>query len=136
MINLNKAMKFLSVCLFTAAVGACATSGVVGESDPSGEKSELIEIQNKSLAKKVSIQNFKTRVVNDLLNVQVEIESQFSSTQEFQYKFSWFDATGFEVEGEANSWRTLILTGKETKTVQAVAPNPTAKKYRMVLREL
>ena len=117
-------------------ISACATSGIVAESDPATGKSDVVEIQNSSLAKKVAIKNFNTRVINDLLNVQVEIQNLFDSDQEFQYKFSWFDVTGFEIESEGNSWKTLILHGKETKNVQGLAPNPTVKKYKIVLRQL
>lgn len=133
---MNNYLKFFSVCLFSSVIIACATSGVVGKSDPASGKSEIVEIQNKSLAKKVSIKDFKSRVVNDLLNVQVEIENNFSSTQEFQYKFSWFDTTGFAVESGGDSWKTLVLHGQEVKTVQGLAPNPTARKFKIVLRKL
>mgnify|MGYP001049137080 CR=1 FL=1 len=139
MINFNNEIKKCAsgVALMLAMLaGGCASSGVVSEADPSAKNTELVEVQNKALAKKVSIRNFKTREINDLLNVQLEIQSEFSSTQEFQYKLSWFDGAGFEVESEANSWKTLLLYGKETKTVQAVAPNPTVKKFKLFLREL
>lgn len=133
---MNNYLKIFFVCFFSIFVGACATSGVVGESNPESGKSEIIEIQNKSLAKKVSIKDFKTRVVNDLLNVQAEIQNNFNSTQEFQYKFSWFDTTGFAVESGGDSWKTLVLHGQEAKTVQGLAPNPTARKFKIVLRKL
>ena len=131
-------LVFSSLVLAMTAmmVVACATSGVVGTSDTASGKSEIVEIQNKSLAKKVSIKDFKTRIVNDLLNVQVEIESNFNSTQEFQYKFSWFDTTGFAVDSEASAWNSIVLHGKESKTVQALAPNPAARKFKIVLRKL
>jgi len=134
--KMNNYLKLFAVCLFSVAVAACATSGVVGKSDSESGKSEVVEIQNKSLAKKVSIKEFKSRVINDLLNVQVEIQNNFSSTQEFQYKFSWFDTTGFAIESGGDSWKTLVLHGQESKTVQGLAPNPTAKKFKIVLRKL
>lgn len=129
-------LKIVSICIFSVVIAACSTSGVKGTSDSTSGKSEIIEVQNKSLAKKVGIKDFKTRVVNDLLNVQVEIENKFSSTQEFQYKFSWFDVTGFAVDSGGDSWKTLVLHGMESKTVQALAPNPTARKFKIVLRKL
>ena len=129
-------LKTLFIGFIVVIMTACTTTGMVGGSGKSPNDAEMVEIQNKSLAKKLSIQSFNTRVVNDLLKVQVSIENLFTSTQEFQYKFSWFDVTGFEVEIEGNAWHTLILHGKEMKTVQALAPNPTARKYKIVLREL
>ena len=131
---MNNYLKLSIASLFLLTLVACATSGVMGTSDSA--KSEIVEVQNKSLAKKVSIKDFKTRIVNDLLNVQVEIENNFNSTQEFQYKFSWFDTTGFAVDSEASSWNAIILHGKESKTVQALAPNPAARKFKIVLRSL
>jgi uncharacterized protein YcfL len=137
---MDKYLKIFSIGFFVVAftlfVAACSTSGIVGGSGKSTNGSEMVEIQNKSLAKKLSIENFNTRVINDLLNVQVSIENQFTSSQEFQYKFAWFDVTGFEIEAEGNTWHTLVLHGKEMKTIQALAPNPTVRKYKIVLREL
>ena len=137
---MNKFLKYsfsgLMLTLSSIMLVACATSGVVGTSDSASDKSEIVEIQNKSLAKKVSIKDFKTRVVNDLLNVQVEIENNFDSTQEFQYKFSWFDRTGFALDSEASTWNAIVLHGKEVKTVQALGPNPAARKFKIVLRKL
>lgn len=129
-------LVFLSSVFFLAS---CATTtGVVGEVDPGAEKEKasMIEVQNKSLAKRVSIKDFKNRVVNDLLNVQVKIANDFSSTQQFQYRFSWFDASGFEVEKEADNWQPLIMHGGAVTTVQGVAPNPAVKSYKIVLRQL
>ena len=75
-------------------------------------------------------------MINNLLNVQVEIANDFSSTQNFQYRFSWFDSSGFEVEKESGSWQPVIMHGGAVTTLQAVAPNPTAKTFKIVLRQL
>lgn len=129
----------LAFVVSAALLSSCATtSGIMGKADPSAEegKATMIEVENKSLAKKVSIKSFKNRVINDLLNVQVEIANEFSSTQQFQYRFSWFDASGFEIEQESESWKPVVMHGGAVTTIQAVAPNPTAKTYKIVLRQL
>ncbi len=140
-------MKLLKSCQITGFIlivsslimaGCATTTGITGSVDPSAEaeKSSLIEVQNKSLAKKVSITSFKNKVVNDLLNVQVEIANDFSSTRELQYRFSWFDAAGFEIEQEGGRWQPIVMHGGSVTTLRAVAPNPTVKSYKIVLREL
>ena len=132
-------IKLGLITAIALSIVACATTGVVGEVNPEAsdkEKAELIEVQSKSLAKKVVIKSFRTKMVNDLLMAQVEIANQFSSTQDFQYKFAWYDASGFEVESEGEAWTPIVLHGGAVKSLQAVAPNPTVKKFKIVIRKL
>lgn len=135
----NYLMQFFGVAFCVLGLIGCAsTSGVVGEvkSERDGVVEENIEIQNRVLAQKLEITNFRSRIVGGILQAQVTVENRFSSDQQFQYKFAWFDSNGFQVEPESEGWEALVLHGKETRTLNAVAPNPTVKSFKVVLRSL
>lgn len=136
---LDKLNRYIGVfaLVLTLFLPACATTlGTAAKVDISStEATPVIEVANKALEKRFKIKSFKNRMVNDLLNVQVEIANDFSSTQQFQYRFSWYDASGFEIEKEAGSWQPIVMHGRAVTTLQAVAPNPAAKSYKIVLRQ-
>jgi uncharacterized protein YcfL len=40
-----------------------------------------------------------------------------------------------EINSGAGSWKPLIITGRESKTIQSVAPDPRAKEFKLKIRE-
>ena len=52
-----------------------------------------------------------------------------------QSKFAWFDETGAEIDPDTDPWRPLVLSGKETRTIQGVAPDARAVSFKLRVRE-
>ena len=121
---------------------ATRTSGIQGAAtvgqSPEGmtQMSQYVIIDNSRLARGLQIVDLKSQFAGDLLKAQVSIVSKFSRTLEFQYKFLWFDATGMEVSPGSLPWTPLTLNGNESKSVQAVAPNPAARTFKINIREI
>lgn len=124
--------------------GGCATrtSGIQGAAatvqSPEGTmaSSKYVIIDNSKLARGLQIVDLKSQFVGDLLKAQVSIVSKYSKTLEFQYKFLWFDANGTEINPDSLPWTPLTLYGNESKNVQAVAPNPSAREFKISIRAL
>ena len=79
--------------------------------------------------------DLKQRTVGDLMQVQATLQNGWRFELDFQYKFKWFDANGFELAPESQSWRQLVMAGSSQANVQAIAPNPSAVKYEIWVRE-
>ena len=134
----------LAVVGSVLAGGGCATrtSGIQGAAatvqSPEGTmtSSKYVIIDNSKLARGLQIVDLKSQFVGDLLKAQVSIVSKYSKTLEFQYKFLWFDANGIEINPGSLPWTPLTLNGNESKSVQAVAPNPSAREFKVNIRAL
>ena len=90
---------------------------------------------NSTLANRLSVEALQDKKVGDLLYVQATLENGWKFELDFQYKIKWFDRDGFEVAPESQPWRQLVMAGRSQNNVQAVAPNPSAVRYEIWVRE-
>lgn len=69
----------------------------------------------------------------DFLKIQVEVQNNNLRPGNIDYKFEWLDEHGMIINTPTSTWKTMqILTG-ETKSLDAVAPTPMAKDFRLKL---
>ena len=90
---------------------------------------------NSTLANRLAVEALQDKKVGDLLYVQATLENGWKFELDFQYKIKWFDRDGFEVAPESQPWRQLVMAGRSQNNVQAVAPNPSAVRYEIWVRE-
>tara|TARA_R100000306_G_scaffold36183_1_gene36544 strand:- start:239 stop:556 length:318 start_codon:yes stop_codon:yes gene_type:complete len=90
---------------------------------------------NSTLANRLAVEALQDKQVGDLLYVQATLENGWKFELDFQYKIKWFDRDGFEVAPESQPWRQLVMAGRSQNNVQAVAPNPSAVRYEIWVRE-
>jgi len=133
--NILKCSALLSGVLLLAG---CATSGIeaTGKTEGDPEYAKHLVIHNEPLAKAITITDMKSRFKGGLLEVNVELSNLSSSDKSIQYRFSWYDAGNFEVEQGSRSWIPVVLHGKSSFNMQAVAPNPSVTTYKVNVREL
>ena len=116
------------------------TSGIEGSStvvmDPDGgtQFSEYVVVNNPKVARGLQIATLSQEFVGDILRAQVTLVSKYSKTQQYQYRFSWFTENGVELDAGARHWIPFQMYGNETKTLQGVAPNPSARQFKINIR--
>ncbi len=121
--------------------GCSTTAGVetTGKStwDEQGARSleKNVVFNNSGLKGDIQVVEVKSVMAGDIMRVQATLRSKDKSTLPFQYRFDWYDAGGLEINSGAGSWKPLILYGRETKTIQSVAPDPRAKEFKLKIRE-
>lgn len=137
------------VCVITA-VAVIASLGLAGCSTTAGvettgrtswdeqgartlEKNVLFN--SSGLKGDIQISDVKSAMAGDIMRAQVTLRSKDKDTLPFQYRFEWYDASGLEINSGAGSWKPLTLYGRESKTVQGVAPDPRAKEFKLKIRE-
>lgn len=125
--------KWLSVGLIAlmALVQGCAnhTAGIAASSQ--GE----VRVDNSTFSREVSLSNVASRMQANLLQGQAQINSLVATDLRLQYKFTWFDASGFTIEDEGVSWKSVKLHGKQQLQVSALAPNATATRFEVYVRK-
>ena len=130
----------MAIGLIAGLAGCSSTAGIEGSTtavqDESGNTaySNLMVVNNPKLAGKIQIADIQTEMIGGLMKTQVNLISKHSKNVNIKYKFSWFDDDGMEIDSNADAWTPLMLYGNESKTVQGVAPNPTARKFKIKIR--
>ena len=128
------------VLVGTGALNGCArTSGIAGSATVvKGSEGYIQEsrvmVDNDSLARAIKITDLKSTFAGDLLKANVMLHSKRTDTLALQYKFRWYNAQGIEVEPESSPWQPIVIYGREDKSVQAVAPNPSVKEFKIEIR--
>lgn len=129
-----------AVCAAAALLSGCAsTSGIeaTGKTSYSDEGartlSQQVLINNSSLGSDVQVTALHSDRVGDLMRAQATITSKTSSVLKLQYRFIWFTASGLELNSN-NAWKPLLVYGKESKTVQGVAPDPRGASFKLAIR--
>lgn len=117
-------------------LGAC-TSGTVGSIEKTGEDAyaSRINYNNTILATRLKVSGIKTRKVDNLLQVSVDLHNHWDFDLDFEYKFKFYDKDGFEVAPDGRPWTPIVITGNETASVQAIAPNPTAETFMIYTKD-
>lgn len=133
--------SLIAAAALAAWAAGCAspkTSGftVGAEADAEGVMQEVLQVDNARLARNLTVTDLSTgQTKNGLMKVNVKLTSRLNKTVVAQSKFAWFDAGGAEIDPDTDPWRPLVLNGKETRTLQGVAPDASAVSFRLRVRE-
>ena len=126
--------------LAAALAAGCAspnTSGLTvgAETDEAGNLQQLLQVDNAKLARQLQVDDLAVgQTKNGLMKVGVQLTSRQNKSIVAQSKFAWFDADGAEIDPDTDPWRPLVLHGKETRTVQGVAPSAGAASFKLRVR--
>lgn len=132
---MNKKLNMMFCVLVTLFVSGCGQIGV----DPSSsnvlksQNSEVI-INNIPLNYKVSIDGYNSRFTNDLLEANVNITNRDGTQHELEYKFKWYDTTGFEVGEGLSNWTPFVLDASDTLALKSMAITPKAETFKFYIR--
>lgn len=115
-------------------LSACTTNTAgVALYAPAGGAAQL-ETHNSGLD--VALTEQSRREQNGLLQVNVILANSRSGDRHLQYLFYWYDGSGQELASDGRGWTPIKLHGYQSRTLSALAPNPTAQGYRVYVREV
>jgi uncharacterized protein YcfL len=122
------------MCLvFGVALSACTTGNVGGGSSVS--QSKYLIVHDQILASQVDLVRVDHEMMeNGLIRAYVTLRSNRYRALHLQYRFSWYDELGVEIDAQAQPYRKIRLQGKDAVSVQSVAPNPRASEFKVRLR--
>lgn len=102
------------------------------------ERGEVLEkdyvVKDKLLAKDIQVIDVKARYVGDFLEGLAIVKNRRKYTVDFEYKFEWYDETGFPVESNIVHWTPDLLYGKESKWIKALCPRPSSTGFKVMIR--
>ncbi len=127
--------KALPLVLSAMLLGGCAVNETATVAVDGNNKQQILESNSGFLAASLEIADTKVGYAGDLMKAQVTIKNGSRSDLNFHYKFKWLDKDDFEIAIDGRPWTPLSITAYESKTVQAIAPNPTAKSFRILVQD-
>ncbi len=125
------------ICLTMLACKSTApvSSGIGAESITNEEPpATYLKVDNPDLAEKLTISYVQHRMNNELLEVNVELSSQFEKSMKLQYHFNWFDEQGFAVESRKSPWKPIELHGHQSTTLRGLAPASNVTSFNVYVR--
>ena len=122
------------------ALSGCATNvNTVGRAQPQATPDMVSDkriVTDNTLARLIRVVSVnQTTVSTNLLKIQVTLENLKNNPRTIRYKFEWIDQAGMAVNSATESWKTLLLQGRETTTISTVALNPRAVDFVLKFSE-
>ena len=139
---MNKRIKLALLAAATAATmafaGCAKTNNTYERNKPTYQVNPVdaakIETDPVLAGKAEFIQARQAIVQDNLLKVSVEFVNHDAWGGDINYKFEWFDGQGMPVETPTTGWLPKHIEAQEHFTVDAVAPNPQCKDFRLKLQ--
>ena len=131
-------LAYLALCIsVSAAVAGCRTTAGTSVVMNHSTGGSVIYEGNTRLHNAVSVTAVTyDKVPAGLNRVNIQLTSLVQRELHLQYRIAWFNAEGMEIDGDARTYRPLILQGLDSVTVTGVANHPSAVTSRLRLREL
>lgn len=126
---MKKAVIYLSLLSIASAffTGCTAPNAMQTKTDSvTGKSTVRTQTSNPVLATRIGVSRINMTTLGDIKRASLALKNGWFYVQDFQYKIVWFDAEGTEINPEGAIWKPISLQGREVKTVQSVAPNPSA----------
>ena len=137
MLNSKNISKKITASLAVILLSTFAIAGCANKTPPvtSGTGTSVMT-QGDDLAKRLFISEVKSRKNSGLLEVNLQLTSNYKRSQKLQYHFNWFDADGFVIESRKTPWQAIELHGQQSTTLRGLAPNINVSTFSVYVREI
>lgn len=128
---------WLLALLSLAACAGTAPNILNVQAGPGGLSSKKEEINDKWLGRTLTFGEVSIRPLGlgSSMEAQVIIQNESSRDVEFEYRFIWYDAAGFEISSITN-WIPSSISGKEARGLKSTAPSPNSVSFKCMIRKM
>jgi uncharacterized protein YcfL len=89
-------------------------------------------IKGDSVLKNVArVKSANKEMQDGLLHVQIVIHNKYKTEGTFKYRFDWINGNGMMVHTPLSTWEQQTIHGKQTMTLDGVAPDPSITDCRV-----
>ncbi len=133
-LSLGGLAALLIIATLSATTG-CSTAGLqAGDSSLTNDPYLLID--DSTFGRQIAIVKVAHDYVGELMRANVTLKSNRGRSLLMQYRFSWYDSNGMEIDGRGQPYRDLIIEGRDTVNVTSVAPSPAATEFKIRVRKV
>lgn len=120
-------------------VGALGTAGCASTTGPADSaqapKTNYSIIKSGDTEDRLEVTSTSSALVGDTMQANVEVLNKSNFSWNFEYRFKWYNASGMEIGIDSTAWTPAAIMANETKTLQSLAPNPSATTFKLFLQE-
>jgi uncharacterized protein YcfL len=135
----NRAAAVLTMGLGLLLAGCATNVNTYERADAQASPSYVADkrvITDNTLAGTFRVVSINQATVSgNLLKVQATVENLKNKLRTLNYKFEWIDQDGMAVDSPNETWKAILLQGRETTTISTVAVTPRAVDFRLKFRE-
>ena len=132
---MKKLMSITAAVLALGALTGCVdTSGTVLTTDHETGQSVIVEDSTR-VRDRLQILDPKYDELNGFKRAHFSVASTKNRRIYMDYQVIWFDASGRELDPQNRTYTTIILEGRDVKTITSVANRPTAIASKLRIRE-
>ncbi|MFP5383941.1 MAG: YcfL family protein [Gammaproteobacteria bacterium] len=128
-----KTRALLALVVTGALIAGCGQFKTTKTAD--GDKVKYQVVTSGNTDDRIEVINVVAGKAGDLVKASVEMKNKSRFAYTFEYRFKWYDGSGMEISPDSTAWIPLSMMGNETKSLQALAPNPTAETFKLFLQE-
>jgi uncharacterized protein YcfL len=123
------------LALLLVACAGTAPNVLTVQAGPGGLSSKKEQIGDGWLARELGFGEVTVRPLGEdsSMEVQVTVHNLTDRNVFFEYRYLWYDASGFEVS-TVTSWIPANLGGNESRGYKSAAPAPTAVSFKFMVR--
>jgi uncharacterized protein YcfL len=114
-------------------VNTAERANPLGDPTPIADKRIVYDQHLSDIAAVTGIR--QATVSGDILKIQVDITNLRTKSTSFNYKFEWYDPQAMLIDTPLSGWQSQTIEGRETVTLTGIAPNPTAKDFKLKLQQ-
>lgn len=129
-------LSVLVLALAGTMLSSCGGAQAKQDEQTTIEASKDFLVLDESLGERLTITKSMLDNVagSDIPTAMVELQSVYYQALDIQYRFAWYDASGFELELESEGWKPVRILAKGLQTLKATAPNAAAKSFKIFIK--
>lgn len=125
-------MKKLIISLFISCSFLFSGDGTASNTMESQE--DAVVINDIPLSYNISIEGSNSRFIADLLDARVIIRNKDSDQHNLEYKFIWYDESGFEMAKHLTKWKRVRIDSKDRIVLKSLAVTPKIDSFKFYVR--
>ncbi len=132
-----KIKHFLVINLTLLLLGGCAGTAfnsIEARTGPGGLVSKQVQINDSIMAGTLEFGDLSVKQADEFCMAQVMLINKKKKDVNFEYRFLWYDAAGFEVS-PVSAWIPSTIVGLDSRGYQSTAPVKDAVRFRFMVRK-
>lgn len=112
------------------ALAVTALWGALGAVQPAAAQAIASKVEHQGEARYIKVTGLMAKERNGFLVVQVELANGDNVARRAFWRVKWLDESGFQVWDD-EPWKPVLVQGSGRQNLQAAAPTPKAKDFRI-----
>ena len=125
-------MKKIFVGLLFSSLLVFGSDGSASNTIESEE--DKVVINNIPLSFNITIEGTNSRFISDLLDARVTVRNKDDVKHDLEYKFIWYDESGFEMAKHLSKWKRVRIDAKDRVIVKSFAVTTKIDAFKFYIR--